>query len=121
MRIPSIKTLREVFADKAPEARRIMEMNRAELEALPAGAERVRECFGRPDMLDLRMHCLNALDSGLFGLESFETRKRDLWGNPEYCYYLNAGDTYAPTVINFRGSYRVASWGDIAERHGTRD
>jgi hypothetical protein len=116
VRLPSIKTLRAVFDDKAPEARRILEMSRAELEALPAGAARVRECFGRPDMLDLRMSCLDALGC-TFGVESFETTKRD-WrtGAPEVCEYLNTGDTYAPTLINFCGRYRVASWGDIAER-----
>jgi ferredoxin-like protein FixX len=117
VRLPSIKTLRAVFDDKAPEARRILEMSRAELEALPAGAARVAECYGRPDTVDLRMSCLDALGCGTFGVESFETTKRD-WrtGAPEVCEYLNTGDTYAPTLINFCGRYRVASWGDIAER-----
>ena len=114
-RLPSVKTLREVFADKAPEARRILEASRAELEAMPAGAARVAECFNAPSTSDIRLHCLDALDSGLFGAESFQTKRG------EWCTYLNAGDTYAPTLIFFRGRYRVACWGDIAERYGTLD
>jgi hypothetical protein len=54
---------------------------------------------------------LNEL-AGTHGIESFETR-RDGW-----CDYLNAGDTYAPTLVWFRGKYRVTTWGDIAERYG---
>jgi hypothetical protein len=113
-----VKTLREVFEDKAPEARRILEMSRAELEALPAGAARVRECYHPPQTWDLRMRCLDALGCGTYGVEGFETTKRNTYGagSPEWCNYLNTGDTYAPTLVYFCGSYRVASWGDIAER-----
>jgi hypothetical protein len=117
MRLPSVKTLRAVFGDKAKEARRILEMSRAELETLPAGAARVRECYHPPRTWDVRLHCLDALGE-TYGLEAFETTKRDTWGagSPMWCNYLNAGDTYAPTVIYFGGRYRVAAWGDIAER-----
>jgi hypothetical protein len=31
--------------------------------------------------------------------------------------YLNAGDTYVPTLVRFQGSYRITSWGDIAEKN----
>jgi hypothetical protein len=98
-RLPSIKTLSRVFSD-AKQARRILEMGHAELSATDAGAARIAECF----------HALNAIEPGLFGLESFQTRKG------EYVEYLNAGDTYAPTLIYRAGRYFVGCWGDIAER-----
>lgn len=108
--IPSIKTLAQVFGDKAPEARRILKMPRAQLEALPAGAARVRECYNPPQTWDVRMHCLAALDvPGLFGLEACGNREG------EYMDYLNTGESYAPTLVYWRGRYRVASFGDIVE------
>ena len=109
-RLPSIKTLRTVFGDKAPEARKILEMTRPQLETLPAGAARVRECFHSPKTYDLRMTCLDALGSS-YGVESFRLR------NGGYCDYLNTGDTYSPTLVRINGRYRVACLGDIAERH----
>ena len=112
-RRPSIKTLGAVFGDKAREARAILEMNRAQLEALPAGAARVRECFHPPMTYDLRMSCLDALGAS-YGVEAFHT------DSGAVCFYLNAGDSYAPTLVWFNGRYRVASWGDIAERHGAQ-
>lgn len=108
--LPSVRTLRTVFGENAKQARAILEMSRRELEALPAGAARVAECYNPPATSDIRLTCLNAL-AGTHGVEAFET-KRD-----GYCEYLNAGDTYAPTLVLFRGRYRVATWGDIAERH----
>jgi hypothetical protein len=111
MNLPSIKTLSAVFGDKASEARKILEMTRSELEALPAGAARVRECYHPPKTYDLRLTCLDALGES-YGVEAFHTSRGEL------VYYLNAGDTYAPTVIRFQGRYRVACWGDIAEKHG---
>ena len=112
-RLPSIKTLGAVFGDKAREARAILGMTRAQLEALPAGAARVRECFHPPKTYDLRMSCLDALGAS-YGVEGFETR------HGAVCHYLNTGDAYAPTIVRFNGRYRVASWGDIAERHGAQ-
>lgn len=111
MRLPSVKTLSSVFGDKARDARAILEMNRAQLEALPAGAARARECYHPPATYDLRLTCLDALGES-YGIEYFETPRG------EAVHYLNAGDTYAPTLVRFRGTYRVASWGDLAEKHG---
>jgi len=108
---PSVRTLRAVFGGNAKQARAILESPRAYLEALPAGAARVAECYNSPSTLDLRLACLNAI-GGTFGVEVFDTRAGT-------CWYLNAGDTYTPTLLFFRGRYRVACWGDIAERYGT--
>ena len=114
-RKPSIKTLSAVFSDPAA-ARAVFEMSRAELLAHPAGADRDRECSRAPETWDLRMHVLNSLDSGLYGIESIETAARDNgYSANEYAEYLNTGDSYAPTVIYWRGNYRVQSIGDFIE------
>lgn len=109
MNLPSIKTLAQVFADKAPQARAILEMTRAQLEALPAGAARVAECYHAPATFDIRLHCLDALGESS-GVESFEL------SDGSRCDYLNTGDTYTATLLRVHGRYRVACWGDIAER-----
>lgn len=108
MRLPSIKTLSQVFNDPK-QARAILEMSRAQLLALPAGAARARECLNPPKTYDVRMHCLNAIDAGLHGLESVRSR------TDEYAGYLNTGDSYAPTLIYWRGVYRVQSVGNFVE------
>lgn len=120
-RLPSIKTLRAVFQDRAHEARRILEMRRDQLEAHPVGAARVAECHHAPQTRDLRMTILNALDSGLHGVEGFVIGRRN--GDADTVWYLNAGDTYTPTLVFWAGAYRVESWGDrveILERQGWR-
>lgn len=120
-RLPSIRTLRAVFADKAPEARRILEMTRDQLEAHPVGAARVAECYHSPTTRDLRMTVINSLDTGLYGVEGFNLRRRN--GTIDALHFLNTGDTYTPTLVFWAGRYRVESWGDrveILERQGWR-
>ena len=115
-RTPSIKTLQTlpgVDAGKARALKSLLAACRADLEARPEGARRAAECWTAPSISDLRLTCLDA-ELGTHGVESFWTDKGEL------VEYLNAGDTYAPTIIRFRGTYRVASWGDIAERYGAR-
>jgi hypothetical protein len=70
MRRPSVKALRAVFGDKAKEARRVLLMTRAELEATDAGNARVRECYNAPSTADVRLTVLNSIDSGLCGVET---------------------------------------------------
>jgi hypothetical protein len=98
-----------VFGDNAKQARAILEMSRCELESLPAGAARVAECYNPPATSDIRLTCLDAL-AGTHSVEAFDTRHG-------VCEYLNAGETYAPTLVRFRGRYLVATWGEIVERH----
>ena len=102
-----------MFDDRAREARDILEMNRSQLENLPAGRERLAECYHRPATYDLRLTCLDAICESSHGVEAFQIKNGDV------CEYLNTGDTYSVTLIYFKGRYRVASWGDIAERHGS--
>lgn len=108
MRLPSIKTLAAVFSDPKT-ARKILEMPRSELLALPAGLKRAAEWFHPPETYDLRMHCLDALDSGRFGVGNIHST------GDECAEYLNAGDSYVPTLIHWRGAYRVQSVGDFVE------
>jgi hypothetical protein len=109
---PSIKTLRRIFGANAADAKRILEMTRAQLLQLPAGAARERECYHPPQTWDIRMECLNALGD-FSGVEGIDITVR---GERVGVEYLNAGDTYAPTLCRIGGRYRVCSWGDIAER-----
>lgn len=115
--LPSVATLAQVF-DDPKQARRILEMTRAELEQTEAGAARVRQCLNRPDTWDIRMHVLSANDAGLHGVEAIS-----LHGGCDFAEYLNTGDTYAPTLIRYHGGYRVQSVGDFVEtleRRGVR-
>jgi len=111
MRTPSIKTLREIFGDQAAQAKEILKMSREDLLETPEGYARFQECYNSPGTADLRLTCLNALGN-FHGVEGFQTTRGT-------CLYLNAGDTYAPTLVLLAGRYRVTSWGDIAERYAT--
>ena len=111
-RSPSIAAIESEFPGKGKLAKAIFRMRRSELESLPAGLARIRECYHAPSTSDVRMHCLDALLE-TFGIEAFQTR------NGTWVEYLNTGETYAPTIIRMNGHYRIASWGDIAESHGS--
>ena len=112
-RSPSVASIESAFPGKGKLAKAIFRMRRSELETLPAGLARIRECYNPPTTSDVRLHCLDAL-LGTFGIEAFQTR------NGTWVEYLNTGDTYAPTIIRMNGHYRIASWGDIAESQGSR-
>lgn len=112
-RSPSIEAIESEFPGKGKLAKAIFRMRRAELETLPAGESRIRECYNPPTTSDVRLHCLDAL-LGTFGIEAFQTR------NGTWVEYLNTGETYSPTIVRMNGNYRIASWGDIAERYGSR-
>ena len=109
--IKTLKTLPHIDAGKAAILKTLLTASRSTLEAHPAGAARLAECYHAPSTSDLRLTCLDA-EMGTYGVEAFHTE------NGELVEYLNAGDTYTPTIVRFRGNYRVACWGDIAERHG---
>ena len=110
IRSPSIKALKPIFGDNAMQAKTLLTMTRAQLIQTPVGAARVAECYHAPSTQNIRMECLNALGN-FDGVEGFNTNKGQ-------CLYLNAGDTYAPTLVRFNCAYRVACWGDVAERYG---
>lgn len=109
------KGLAEVFGVRAADAAAILKMSRQELAALPAGAQRIRECYHPPTTRDLRLTCLDAICDGTFGVEAFELTRGRYRGS--YCEYLNTGETYATTLIVVAGNYRIGCWGDVAERY----
>jgi len=109
LRSPSIKSLSTIFGDNAKQAKALLLMSREQLLRTPVGAARVAECYHAPTTQDIRMECLNALGH-FHGVEGFDTKRGE-------CMYLNAGDTYTPTLVRFNGAYRIACWGDIAARH----
>jgi hypothetical protein len=108
MRTPSVKTLRQAFGTSANEAKRALKMTRQELASTAPGANRLAECYNPPKTWDIRMCVLNDI-GGFHGIESIEST------NSEYASYLNSGDTYQPTLIYWRGTYRVQSVGDFVE------
>jgi hypothetical protein len=85
-------------------------MTREQLEKLPTPQTLVMT-YHPPHTSHLRLCLLDEL-AETHGVESFQVR------DGTWCEYLNAGDTYASTLILFRGRYRVACWGDIVEREG---
>lgn len=107
-RKPSIKTLSQVF-DDPKQARAIFDMGHAELSEHPAGRARIAECWHHPKWWDVRLSVLNSIDNSMHGIESIECT------DGEYASYLNTGDSYAPTVIYWRGAYRVQSVGNFIE------
>jgi len=108
-RLPSTHTLSTVFGGNAKEARRVLEMSRTQLEQLPACQQRLADCYRAPRTWDLRMTALNLL-ADTCGVEGVQLR------DGSWLEYLNAGDTYSPTLLRYRGRYRVATVGDIIER-----
>ena len=84
-------------------------MTRSELLETPAGKARDLECYNPPKTYDLRLTALNAIEPGLHGCEAVES------SNGEFADYLNSGDSYNPTVIYWKGNYRVQSLGDFIE------
>lgn len=109
MNTPSVKALSRVF-DNPKLAKSIFTMRHAELRVNQVGAKRIAECYNMPAWHDIRLTILNSIDPGLCGVESCEAR------NGERADYLNTGDTYADTIIFWRGKYRVQSLGDFIER-----
>lgn len=115
-RFPSLRSLREIHDADHAAMRRIGKMKRTELDATEAGAARNAECYHSPTTTDVRMHALNVA-ARTHGVEHLQSTRG------EVAYYLNTGDTYAPTIIRWHGTYRVQAWGDFVEtqeRNGVR-
>ena len=107
MRKPSIKTLSSI-CENPKAVRAVFEMTREQLRETEAGAARCADCYHAPKTYDIRLHVLNNV-AGFHGVEAMQT------GNGRYADYLNAGDSYAPTIIYWDGQYRVQSIGDFVE------
>lgn len=108
MRLPSIKTLSQIFGDEAKQARFILEVDNTRLITGKAVDDLRWNSYGRQRKRTIRLTALNELGD-FHGIESAEST------NGEYAEYLNAGDSYALTLIYWRGNYRVQSIGDFVE------
>ena len=116
MRTPSSKTLRLIYGDNAKEAKALLKANRADLLKNEAADRMRRDCYSTVRNFELRLCALNALGE-FHGVECVTAT------NGEYAEYLNAGDSYAATLIRWNGRYRVQSIGDFIEtmeRQGVR-
>lgn len=114
MILPSIKTLETVFQHNAKEARRVLEMNRTQLEERFNSDGLNVGYYNPPSKKDMRLLILNKL-AETFGVEAIAL------GNGEIVEYLNTGDTYTPTLLFWRERYHVLDWGTLVERHGSMD
>ncbi len=113
MRVPSIKTL-EAWTRCPVTARRlryILKASRSTLVTLPGAADLDAASYGRQPTSRLRMEALDAV-AGTYGVEGFRLH------NGDWVEYLNAGDTYTPTILKWRGNYHLRDWGTLVERHG---
>ena len=108
-RKPSIKTLSEVFEDPK-QARRVFEMSRRELVEFSKAAHELSLLTYHPfKTWELRLTALSELDNGLCGQEAIQNK------NGEWLDYINSGDCYNPTIVYWRGKYRVCCVADIVE------
>lgn len=102
--------------DKAKKARDIfrLEFTRGHLTEYASVEQARKSSYNPPKRYYLKLLALNEL-GGFHGIESGETVSTGEWFE-----YLNAGDTYAPTVIYWRGNFRIQSVGDFIERVGVK-
>lgn len=109
MTTPSIKELSRVFTN--PEAaEKIFKMSYDELIQTDTGKARLKACLGPIEYIkdyDLILDQLNASEPKFYGAESVELP------SGEFASYLNAGETYAKTVIYYDNEFRVQSFGDF--------
>jgi hypothetical protein len=131
---PSIKTLttqlKDVDVTKAKQIRTAIKAEREGLLELLVTLDKhhrdihwQRYNYINYNTSDLRAELLDSI-LGTFGVEYiFRDSVEGIRCDPEsqhdlpLCTYLNAGDTYAPTLVSYRGQWRVGCWGDIAERY----
>lgn len=66
-------------------------------------------CYNWPSQMDIKLEIANVIIGG-HGVEGTETP--DGW-----ITYVNLGDPYIKTILHFDGAYKLATWGDIAERY----
>ena len=131
MKTPSVKALRATFRDLTAEQASLIKRlaaARDDREALatilesecPVTWAYLRSCYNDP--LSSRMWrttmVLHAIDTivGTCGVEALGDGEGPSYAPP--FEYLNAGDTYAATLVYKRASDRlfVGCWGDVAER-----
>lgn len=124
---PSIDTLTRRLRASPDIARKIREIilgpaPTAETLEYPKTAAWIRSCHNMPTPGERRMEAVNEV-LGTHGVEAIFQDGAGVF-EPPLLTYCNAGDTYAHTIVRFRGGrYQVTSWGDAVEsleRQGIR-
>lgn len=111
MNKPSAKALEKAFPGKGKALRLLLD-SQAAVDNHPAVISWEKQCYHRPSPHERRMCALDA-ELETFGVEYTECGSGP---NSPAIEYLNAGDTYATTILFVNGRYRIGCWGDIVER-----
>lgn len=90
------------------------EIRTLDSERFPRANAYFASCYNRPSRLARIMECLNEV-LGMGGVEAIG--EVQMYGPP--AEYLNAGDTYAATLVFDRlvGNFKLTSWGDWLEKN----
>lgn len=131
-RAPSVKTLmalKDMTRLNALFIRRVIKADREGLLDIASELDEHRRevPWQRYNYINHRTPELRAelLDTILetYGVEYLFKSTDGLTGTPEGIHdepilvYLNAGDSYATTLLKYRGRWQVGDWGSIAERY----
>lgn len=120
MRYPSVKTLLQITGGDRKVALAVRKVLDERTPMLDQWGRPIPRHTSRMD--EAKLEASNRLIDGMHGVEcrTFECSKND-FHDPHGFYYLNTGDTYAATLVLYRGSrggsWRVTSWGDMVEAH----
>jgi len=129
---PSIKTLMRLKDMTPATAKLIRRVIKADREGLLQLATEIephkrelhwqRYNYINHNIADIRSELLDKL-LGTFGVEYLFNGSEGLRGDPESMHdspiltYCNTGDTYALTLLKYRGRWQVGDWGSIAEKY----
>ena len=95
--------------EQARQIRRVIE--RLDLEPCPRTRAWVETRHHPPSDQEIALAAIDEILEN-HGVEAEELRPG------RWLEYSNAGDSYAPTVVLWRGMLRVTPWGDIVESEG---
>jgi hypothetical protein len=119
MKVPSIKQLETIAAERAAELRAILEITKRDaLEAAldsgkyPVTANIYQSCYHPLELRTTKLSIASEIIGG-YGVEYIPAGRGKRSPSIEY---VNAGDSYAATLMRVNGDYKVGCWGDIVER-----
>lgn len=115
-----LRTLCGASEEQARQIRRVLEsldlepcpMTQAWAEPCPMTQAWIESCYNPPSEREIILAAIDEI-LGNYGVEAEELRPG------RWLEYSNTGDSYAPTVVLWRGVLRISSWGDIVEREAT--
>jgi len=77
----------------------------------------VNSDYDKSFVITERMEKMDKLIDGVYGVGCIQAKPESLYYQNEDIHYLNAGDTYTPTILYWKGKFRFLCWGDIVERN----